>query len=76
LAVLPDGRLIVSDWTAVDRPVPGSLLVVSTDGVPSGTIETRREIHGPADFAVDGASGTLWIPATLDNQVVIVPLSE
>lgn len=72
LATLPDGRLAVSDWKAVDRPVPGALILFSVDDAPTGEIRLERDIHGPADFTVDGAAGTLWIPATRDNQVVIV----
>ncbi|WEX87768.1 hypothetical protein PZN02_000197 [Sinorhizobium garamanticum] len=56
--------------------VPGALFILSTDGAFAGTIEMETEIRGPADFALDNANGTMWIPATLDNQVVVIRLSD
>ncbi len=76
LAMTADGQLIVSDWKAVDKPTPGALFTLSTANGAVGDIRIEREIHGPADFALDNAKGTLWIPATLDNQIVIVELGK
>ena len=74
LAVLPDGRLLVSDWVAVDRPVSGTLEVVGWLG--DSPINTGEELHGPADIAFDAAQGTVWIPTMLNNRVVVVKLTE
>jgi outer membrane protein assembly factor BamB len=78
LAVLSDGRLLVSDWNVInlDKPVPGSIYILSAAGTVLSEVRTGREICGPADFAFDGASSTLWIPATIDNQVVVVRLES
>ncbi|MFD1883846.1 hypothetical protein [Paracoccus pacificus] len=76
LAVLPDGRAIVSDWVAVDRPVPGNLDLIPVDGAAAGAIQTGRDIAGPADFALDSAGGTLWVPAMLSNQIVVLKIGE
>jgi DNA-binding beta-propeller fold protein YncE len=77
LAVLPDGRLLVSDWNVIDlnHPVAGSLYILSAAGTVISEVQIGREIRGPADFAFDAANSTLWIPATIDNQVVVVRLS-
>jgi DNA-binding beta-propeller fold protein YncE len=74
LAVLPDGRLLVSDWVAVDRPVSGTLEFVG--GLGDSPINTGKELHGPADIAFDAAQGTVWIPTMLNNRVVVVKLTE
>ncbi|MBY3219093.1 hypothetical protein HFO21_32825 [Rhizobium laguerreae] len=74
LAVLPDGELLVSDWVAVDRPVAGSLIRVSGRGPDD--VDVGVELHGPADFAFDSKDGTVWIPATVDNRLVVIKLPE
>jgi len=74
LAILPDGRLLVSDWVAVDRPVAGALLRVGGQG--SERVDIGLELHGPADLAFDSKGGTIWIPVTLDNRLVVVKFLE
>lgn len=74
LAALPDGRLLVSDWKAVDRRTAGAILILSADGVPVGEIESGQDIHGPADFALD--RDMLWVPAMLDNKVIVIRMAE
>lgn len=74
LVVLPDGRLLVSDWVAVDRPVSGTLEFVG--GLSDSPINTGEELHGPADITFDAAQGTVWIPTMLNNRVVVVKLTE
>lgn len=72
VAMLPDGRLLVSDWVSL-TPQPG--VMRSVDPVTGAASEVRLEvpIQGPADFALDEESNTLWIPATLDGAVVVLP---
>jgi len=74
VAMLPDGGLLISDWRAVDRPVPGAVLLVTEKGVDG--INLDRDLHGPADFAFDPNNRVLWIPATRDNQVIVMRLTE
>jgi sugar lactone lactonase YvrE len=76
IAELPDGSKIVSDWVDVKAPVKGAFWRFSADGTSPRKIDFGMDIHGPADFAFDPASQSLWIPATLDNKVIIVPLDE
>ncbi|HJP68145.1 MAG TPA: hypothetical protein VJ846_04510, partial [Sphingomicrobium sp.] len=71
LELLPDGRMVVSDWIAVDRPTSGVLKVLSSEGDVLRTLDLGIAIHGPADFAIDKATLTFWIPALIDNKVVI-----
>ena len=72
LELLPDGRMVVSDWTAVDRPTPGVLKILSSEGEVLRTLDLGVSINGPADFAIDKANLTFWIPALVENTVVIV----
>lgn len=74
LALLPDGRMIVSDWRAINPPVPGTITVLAADGSAEKKLDLGREIHGPADFAVDAVRGEIWVPALLDGAIVIAPL--
>jgi sugar lactone lactonase YvrE len=74
LAQLPDGRLLVSDWVAIDHPVAGRLKLLSEDGAVIDSLDI--DLHGPADFALDARTGDLWIPAMVDHEVAIVPLDE
>lgn len=74
LARLPDGRLLVSDWIALSPPTPGRLLLLRPDGTDPTPLDLGIPILGPADFGA-AADGTLWIPATLGDAVVVAPPS-
>lgn len=76
LALLPDGSMVVSDWRAIDPPTAGTVARLAPDGSIVGTLDAGLPIHGPADFAVDTAKSEIWIPATLDGDVVIAPLDR
>lgn len=71
---LADGDFVISDWTGLGKPVPGRFERVTQAGtvvpMPIGDVA----IHGPADFDLDPQTGTVWIPAMLDGQVVVVDL--
>jgi hypothetical protein len=75
LALLPNGWLLTSDWRSIDPPVHGSVNLADRDGSAIVQIDTGIEITGPADFAVDAVGGKIWLPATVDGAVVIVPLT-
>lgn len=75
LALLPDGRMVVSDWRTIDPPTPGKITLHAADGTETATLDVGPPIHGPADFAVDLVRNEIWIPATIDGAVVIVPLT-
>lgn len=72
IARLPDGGVLVSDWVSIEPPTPGRFLRLGPDGSgPGEAYDAGVPVSGPADFAVDPA-GKLWIPATLENAVVVV----
>lgn len=75
VAQVRDGGVIVSDWVDLANPVPGKLWLVPADGTAIKQLITELEIHGPADFVFDSEDQTLWIPAMLENSVVIAPLA-
>jgi len=76
LALLPDGRLVISDWRSIDPPKPGAVTLHAADGTTTKTLDFGREINGPADFAVDAAKGEIWLPAMRDGAIVIAPLDR
>lgn len=75
LALLADGKLLVSDWTALDPKVEGVLLSVPTDGSAVQKIDLGLGIGGPADLAVDPKTGEVWVPSMTTNRVIIAPVS-
>ncbi|MBD8893974.1 SMP-30/gluconolactonase/LRE family protein [Roseibium litorale] len=76
IAFLPDGAMIVSDWIGFSEPVDGRLLVQPADGSAPWPLALGMPIHGPADFTFDPDKGALWIPALLDNTVLVVQIPE
>lgn len=76
LALLPDGRMVISDWRSIDPPTAGAVTLHAADGTLTKTLDFGRAIRGPADFAVDVAKGEIWIPAMVDETVVIAPLGR
>ncbi len=76
LALLPDGRMVISDWRSIDPPEAGAVTLHAADGTKTKTLDFGREIRGPADFAVDAVKGEIWIPAMVDETVVIAPLGR
>ncbi len=76
LAILPNGWMVTSDWRSIDPPTPGSVSLLDRDGSLIRAIDTGVAITGPADFAVDADGGKIWIPATVDGAVLVVPLME
>jgi len=76
LALLPDGRMIISDWRSIDPPAPGAITLYAADGSASEPLDLGREIHGPADFTVDVSRWEIWLPATVDGAILIAPLKH
>jgi sugar lactone lactonase YvrE len=74
IALLADGRLLVSDWVKLGAPTPGLIEVVDRSGHVTGTVGSPAPFHGPADFHLDAAGQRLWVPSMLDNQVQVIPL--
>lgn len=73
VALLPDGRVLVSDWVGL-TPQPGVLLVLDPEAGETVSLQLGAEIRGPADFALDTTTGELWIPAMIDGSVLTAPL--
>ncbi|WP_417767546.1 SMP-30/gluconolactonase/LRE family protein [Stappia sp.] len=74
LALLPDERMLISDWRSFDPPSPGGISLHAGDGTELARLSLPREVHGPADFAVDAASGLIWVPVMRDGTVLVTPL--
>lgn len=72
VARVPDGRILVSDWLSL-TPTPGAFGIVDPAAGDRETLSLGMPIRGPADFAVDPAGNALWIPATVDGAVVVLP---
>lgn len=71
-----DGRLVVSDWVSIEPPATGRFLTLEPDGSgPAAPLDLGIAITGPADFAID-QDGSLWIPATVENEIVVVPAGK
>lgn len=73
LAVLPDGRMVISDWRSIDPPAPGAVTLTDAAGRPAKRLDLGRLVVGPADFAVDLAGRRIWVPAMAEGAVVIAP---
>lgn len=72
VARMPDGRILVSDWRSL-TPTPGAFGIVDPATGELETLSLGATIRGPADFAVDRAGNRLWVPATIDGAVVVLP---
>lgn len=70
LALLPDGRALVSDWVGL-KGEAGALLAVDLTTGSAETLPLPQQLHGPADFAL--TEDRLWLPAMLDQAVAILP---
>lgn len=74
LVLLPNERMLISDWRSFDPPSPGGLSLHASDGTELARLSLPREVHGPADFAVDTAAGVIWVPVMRDGTVLVMPL--
>ncbi|MBL1077817.1 SMP-30/gluconolactonase/LRE family protein [Nocardia sp. 2] len=75
IAVLPNGNTVISDWVSSTQPDQvGTIQIYNPDGSPGATVKLPENLHGPADFGLDGTGRNIWIPAMPDNRVVVVPL--
>lgn len=72
VALLPDGRVVISQWMAME-PEPGATLTVDLATGEHETIDFGIPIISPADHGLDDA-GKLWIPAMMSGTVVVAPL--
>lgn len=70
LALLPDGRALVSDWVGL-KGEAGVLLAVDLATGGTEALPLPQALHGPADFAL--TEDKLWLPAMLDGAVAIMP---
>ena len=75
VAVLPNGRVLVSDWISFAGR-PGAMPDLDPATGTASAFPLQTSIRGPADFSFDEADNRLWIPATLDGAVVILSVPE
>lgn len=71
LALLPDGRALVSDWVGL-KGEAGALLAVDLATGVAQALPLPQSFHGPADFAL--SKDKLWLPAMLDGTVAVLPV--
>lgn len=76
LVLLRDERMLLSDWRSFDPPAPGVLSLHAGDGTELARLSLPRDVHGPADFAVDAAAGAVWVPVMREGTVLVAPLVQ
>lgn len=69
VALLPDGRVIFSDWVAFDRP--GKIRAYSIDKKELSEIKLSEDVRGPADFYYDSKTNTIWLPRMMEGKVLV-----
>lgn len=74
LAVLDDGRLLISDWQGDGEG--GALRVYNPEGDTLSAVGLERTIEGPADFYYDAEGERVWVPALPESRVIVTPWSE
>jgi hypothetical protein len=74
IGFMDDAHLIYSDWVSITESVPGAIYSYDLATEQTTTLVLSMEVNAPADFAY--SNGLLWLPQTLDNQVLVLNLSE
>jgi hypothetical protein len=69
VALLPDGRVVFSDWVAYDKT--GVIRTYDLDTKTLSELKLSDEVRGPADFYYDGASNRLWLPSMIEGKVMV-----
>lgn len=72
VSLLPDGRVLFSDWVAFDRP--GVLRTFDPVTKEFSIVRLSEEVRGPADFYFDASLSTVWLPMMLEGKVLIEKL--
>lgn len=69
LAILPENRLLISDWQSEGEG--GALRVYDLETDSLQAVGLARTIQGPADFYHDAETNRVWIPALPENRVIV-----
>ncbi|MBI5598958.1 MAG: hypothetical protein HY890_04385 [Deltaproteobacteria bacterium] len=69
VALLPDDRLVFSDWTASGKP--GVMRVYDLNTGELSVFKLSEDIRGLADFFYDRDTGKLWLPNMMDGKILI-----
>jgi DNA-binding beta-propeller fold protein YncE len=72
VALMPDGRVIFSDWVAYDKT--GVIRAYDLNTKTLSEIKLSEEVRGPADFYYDGPGKTLWLPRMIEGKVLVETL--
>lgn len=72
VALLPDSKILFSDWVAFDKP--GVMRVYNLNTKKLTIMNLPEEVHGPADFFYDGKNNQLWLPKMLEGKVLLVKI--
>jgi len=69
VALLPDGRVIFSDWVSFSGT--GTLRAYDLDTAKLSEVELSEDARGPADFFFDAKTGMLWLPRMVEGTVAV-----
>jgi len=72
LAFLTTGTVLQTDWAF---PQSWKVTAIDSKAAPSDSIEALPAAKGPADFSVDPATGTFYLPAMMEGVVYVGQLS-
>ena len=74
VVLLPDGRVLFSDWVAYDKT--GVMRSFNLNTKELSEIRLSEEVRGPADFFYDVASKRLWLPRMMEGKVMVERLDS
>ncbi|MFQ5900395.1 MAG: hypothetical protein ACE5IH_02435 [Thermodesulfobacteriota bacterium] len=69
VAILPDSRVVFSDWVAFDKT--GLMRTYDLNTKELSIIDLSEEVRGPADFFYDERNNNLWLPKMLEGKILI-----
>jgi sugar lactone lactonase YvrE len=73
IGFMDNAHLIYSDWVSITKPIPGAIYSYDLATQQTTKLVLPLKVRAPADFAY--SNGFLWLPQTLDNQVLVLDLS-
>ncbi len=72
LALLPDGRVLFSDWVKFGSP--GRLNIFDVESGKMTFLKLKEDAIGPADFFYDKGTNKLWLPRMVEGKVMVQEL--
>lgn len=69
VALLPDGKLLFSDWVAFDKP--GLMHVYDLRTKELSVFKLTEDVSSPADFLYDEKNNVIWLPKMIEGKILI-----